>query len=324
MIKAALYKLTLFYVVIIMFISLTLSYVLYSFSHSELQEDYRRSYANSQAASDYSQLYANKSRQLIIIFIYFNLFILLSSIAISYLLANKTFQPIDRNQRAQARFIAQASHELRTPITAMKLDSESILQSPNKTYADLEKTLRSNLKDLSKLEQLSKHLLDMAKYQTSSVNNLAVFDMNKLIKKSIEQIKRSHRQYSQVIIYKGETALVNCDELAIELVMTILLDNAYKYSYQKSSVEVNLTVQAKRLRVDVKSYGPVIDNRDLKRIFEPFYRSTKLNDQTINGYGLGLSLAKQIISRHKGNIDLLVNKELSLSDFYFELPIFLI
>jgi len=325
MIKSAVLKLSIYYVIIIMFISLTLSSILYSFSYAELKEDYSRSRStalNLHSARDLTlstNYFTHKSRQLLLIYVYFNLAILVVSFAISYLLASKTLKPLERNHQAQNRFIAQASHELRNPIAAMKVDTESILQSPNRTYEDLELTLKSNLQDLARLEKLSQHLLNLAKYQVVTKAIFQSHDIDKIIKDSIEQIKRSHINVRREIIYRGGKMKVQCDPTALELVLSIMIDNAIKYSYDKTAIEIKLIHTKGFIRLSVRNYGPLIAEKDIKYIFEPFYRVYDFKDN-INGYGLGLSIAKQIMTMHDGKLEVAVNRERNFNEFYIELP----
>jgi len=328
MLKTHLIRLTIWYVIIVTLLSLSLSSFLFVFSYGELKENYHSQITHSITKNgkptnpDLSlstNQFNDQVNRLAISFIDFNLIVIITAGAISYFLAKRHIRPLEQANQAQQRFLAQASHELRTPITAMKLDTESIILSNNKTNQQLLKTFKSNLKDLSRLENLTTHLLEIAKYKSLEINHYSEVDLDRLIDLTLKQIKRSHSKSlkNKKIVCSLARVKLNCDKVAIELVVSILLDNAIKYSFPKSEINLSLTRQDQIACLSVSNFGPTINDQDIKHIFEPFYRPNRPND--VAGYGLGLSIAQQIIAMHKGKISYRAYQAAKLNQFQVEL-----
>lgn len=312
MFKSALIKLTLWYVVLLMTFSLAFSVVMYHFSINELNEGLDKQYKALTVTEQHNDVGINIPRkessepaeQLLVVFIYFNLIVFICSTIISYFLAKKTLRPIEKAHQSQLRFTAHASHELRTPLAAIRADTESVLMDSNSDKDILAKTLRANLRDVQKLEKLTSHLLELAKYQSTERAVKETVDISRIIEQSLAQIRRTKTGRSRKIEYKKIKVLVNGDPIALQLLISILIDNAIKYSYKNSIIKVAIKQQAKTLEIYITNQGKGIDDETLPLVFEPFYRAHGSINNSSNGYGLGLSLAKQIVELHLGSISL--------------------
>jgi signal transduction histidine kinase len=217
-------------------------------------------------------------------------------------LAKRTLKPIERDHLAQVRFVAHASHELRTPLAAIKADTESVLMEANSDQKLLVKTLRANLRDVKKLEQLTSHLLEVAKYQTVKQVSRESFDISKIIQQSVTQAKRTKIGKTRKIVYKKINVFIKGDPLAIQLLISTLLDNAIKYSPKTSTIEIELIPQDKFIAITIINSGQGINVKELPYVFEPFYRPKESIKNSLSGYGLGLTLAKQIVALHHGSL----------------------
>jgi len=314
MFKSAILKFTLWYVALIMLLSLAFSLVLYHFSIGELQEGLHKQYSeltkDDHDQDDYIKAtnleYNQRADHLRLVFIDFNLVVLLSATGVSYFLAKRTLNPIIKSHQAQVRFTAQASHELRTPLTAMRADTESVLLSNSTDTVLLRKTLKANLVDLDRLDKLSSHLLEVAKYRSLSPIKKETFDLNEIVSQVIHQAQRLKQNKDRRIIFKGPKIDIVGDPISIELVVSTVLDNALKYSNPLSEIKINLSLDSNNKAVLVIiNDGPGIDPKELSFIFEPFYRSSLIAAKSNNsnkGYGLGLTLAKEIVEHHRGKI----------------------
>lgn len=233
-----------------------------------------------------------------------NLVILLGAGFLSYYLAVRTLRPIEEANESQSRFTADASHELRTPITAMQSEIEVALMNPDLTSEEAKKILESNLEELSKLTALTAGLLKLAqsKYGTSITTKTNV---SKLLVQAINQVKLSASDKKIEIKQNIAKDLeVYGDESGLTEALAIVLDNAIKYSPKKSIINANAFLDGKKVTIEIIDRGMGIDKKDQKYIFDRFYRADTARSKTNNqqGYGIGLSIAKRIVEAHKGSI----------------------
>lgn len=238
-----------------------------------------------------------------------NLLILVLAGLASFILAKMTLKPIEEMFDLQNRFTADASHELRTPLAAMKLEIEVALRDKKLNTLESKKVLKSNLEEIEKLEKLSNGLLELAQYQAGQIKpefvNLAT---KLLVAEAIERVKNVAEKKKIKIMTKIEAKNIYGDQNSLVQLMTIFLDNAIKYSKNESSVHINVREQDKYTVIKIKDKGIGIMAMDLPHIFDRFYRADQSRSKEKNeGYGLGLSIAKQIVGMHKG----LVNVESS-------------
>lgn len=312
MFKSALAKLTLVYVVLAMALSLVFSFVFFHFATHELDEGLRNQLkiinmnvhdgdnSNNVSGAELHRRADNLKRDLI----YFNLVVLVGTLIVGYLLAKRTLRPIEAAHAIQERFIAEASHELRTPLTAMKADTESILMEQGATAGQLRTALQENLQDMERLEKLSTHLLSMARYKSKKNLVNEPIDLQLVIKETVAQAKRQYRSKPMVITTDLQPTTIIADPLAIQQLLLIVIDNALKYSPANATIKVSQKVEANQISLAVADNGVGIPESDLPHIFKHFYRSsqTKSSDSA-SGYGLGLPLAKDIVSLYGGTIE---------------------
>jgi signal transduction histidine kinase len=268
--------------------------------------------------------------------IYFNLLVLLLSSGASYLLARKTLEPIKEAMDAQNRFTADASHELRTPLTAMRTEIEVSLRDKKLDLIDAKKLLQSNLEETGKLESLSNALLKIAKYEDDSRASFSKVSAEEVLieayekveclanKKSIEfetnyysssETRSSQLSASNNIFVKG-------DRQSLVELFVILLDNAIKYSPNKSKISLKVEKEKNKVFVRIRDHGMGIKACDLPHIFNRFYRAdTSRSKEKVDGYGLGLSIAKRIVEFHNGTITV-ASKPGKGSEFVIKLKAF--
>ena len=211
---------------------------------------------------------------------------------------------LDRLESAflsQKNFIANASHELRTPITAITGEIEVALMQP-RTPDDYVKVLRSLLDDTRNLGSLSTQLLLLA--QTSSVNHQPLFQpvrIDEILWEAKGDLTRANKGYN--IHFKfdidlnDEALMLRCDEQLVKIVFVNLLDNGCKYSSDRTVV-VTLSSTPGALLIDFVNNGADIPPGEKEKIFSPFIRGTNVGNT--RGHGIGLSLASQIMKLHGG------------------------
>ena len=242
------------------------------------------------------------------------------------LMAQKLVRQIEQLRRygeQQRNFTANASHELRTPVTAIKLAAETLLDFPELPAETKMRQLAQIYQNTNRLEALTQDLLLLAK-SDAAVENFPKqnFDCAALIRACAERAATEHgpRNLTLSAVVLQPLTLFSSPTLC-EIIFHNLIDNAYKYSGASSS-SVNITAASSPdwLRVVVANSGSTISTNDQAHIFERFYRAEKPLAGKFKGSGIGLALVKQIIDLLGGKIS--VNcPEAGGVEFVVELPV---
>jgi signal transduction histidine kinase len=217
-------------------------------------------------------------------------------------------------------FISIASHELKTPVTSLKVYAEMLLRQFSKK-GDVQTTdyLSKIIKQIDKLTMLIQDLLNVARIQSNQLTfRIEKFDLNIMVKEIIDntqQIAVKHK-----IILKGNIdKKVWGDRDRISQVLINLLTNAMKYSPKANTIIVTLMDNKSGATVSVKDFGIGISRTHQRKIFGRFYRINDTNEQTFPGLGIGLYISQTIVKRHGGEIVIKSTKGKG-SVFQFSLP----
>jgi two-component system sensor histidine kinase CiaH len=308
-VKSAVFKLTLYYLAIIVGLSIGFSSFLYEISNNALGRSLRSpGFDNfSLFVPNYEQFRQGRLDEargnLLFNLIVFNLFVLLAGGFLSYALAQRTLAPIDEALESQSRFTADASHELRTPLTAMQTEIEVALRRKDLSAPQAKKLLQSNLEEVSKLRSLSENLLKLASNGDQGLS-LKVVSLEDISIDAVTSAVKAAQAKNIAIENNVQPVKVEADKAALSEVLNILLDNAIKYSPAKSTVTLASRQDNHNVILTVADQGRGIGKSDLPHIFERFYRSDHSRNKTqqTEGYGLGLSIAQRIIALHGGVI----------------------
>lgn len=217
-------------------------------------------------------------------------------------------------------FINIASHELKTPVTSLKMYTQIMHKQFQKTGNEALLAPLSKMNgQLQKLNLLIDDLLNISKIQLGKLEfHLELFDINALIHDIVESIQ--HNEIKHKITIEGTLKdHVYGDKDRIGQVITNLITNAVKYSPSAQLVTIILKEDKKHTTISIQDYGIGIDKPHLEKIFERFYRVTDPNEKTFPGLGIGLYISSQIIHRHSGTIDVTSTKGKG-STFSFTLP----
>lgn len=326
MFRSATLKLTAWYLVIIMTISLIFSVTIYQLNFREVNirlENLQHSLVTRKATlglsaiSPQDQLRLEQSEQaagqMILALVYINTLILLLGGLGSHFLARRTLEPIEKAHEAQSRFTSDASHELRTPLAAMKAELEVYLRDDKLTLSEAKELLESNLEEVEKLTQLSDVLLKMARLDYDKLEKSQI-DIVKLLPSVMKSFSRNKKRFD---ITTRKTAVVIGNEAAITELMNVLIDNSLKYSPNRSHISIRIFEKRMMIGFEIKNSGKRISEENLPYIFDRFYRadSSRTGSYT-NGYGLGLAIAKRITEIHHGYIQASSTEKETVFTFY--------
>lgn len=300
------------YLIIIMTMSIVFSAIFYSTAASELgrrPHNIPSSATNSylmQSGDDFQDYLSQRADEgrasLLAELIIINILMLGIGALISYLLAERTLKPIEENMEAQTQFVSDASHELRTPLTAIKTSNEVALRNKKLTLAEARELLDENVQDVTRLQDLTDSMLGLLKDDNKALLKQDV-DLQSAVSDAMNAVVP--QALAKRIIIEDSVAhiIVQGNPQSMTQLATILLDNAIKYSPEKSTISVTSTHSGRTANLVVRDEGIGMDEETISQIFTRFYRADKARTQQgTKGYGLGLAIAKKIVDAHGGKI----------------------
>lgn len=243
---------------------------------------------------------------------------------IGYLAAclNYMASEIARTEDDQKKFVANVSHDFRSPLTSIRGYLEAMLDGtiPPEMY---EKYLNIVLNETERLTKLTNSLLTLNNLNTKGMLlDKTDFDINQVIRNTAASFEGSclNKTIAIEVILLEEEMYVNADMEKIKQVLYNLLDNAIKFSHQNSIITIETSEKKNKLLVSVKDSGIGIPKDDLKLIWDRFYKSDLSRGKDKKGTGLGLSIVKEIINAHGENINVISTEGVG-SEFVFTLPL---
>jgi len=199
-------------------------------------------------------------------------------------------------------FVANASHELRTPITIIKGFAETLQDLPELPRDMVVDITEKIVRNCERMDGLVKNLLTLADLENLPESRFEECDLVALCE-TCRQLILSVYEKAQITIEKTEDPLlVAADPGILELAITNLLDNAAKYSNHPAEIALKLSQEAGTVSMTISDHGIGIPPADLEHIFERFYTVDKARSRRLGGAGLGLSIVRNIIERHHGTI----------------------
>ena len=212
---------------------------------------------------------------------------------------------IARSEDDQKKFVANVSHDFRSPLTSIRGFLEAMIDGtiPPELH---NKYLGIVLNETERLTKLTNSLLTLNNLNTKGLLlNKVHFDINQVIRNTAASFEGSCRQKNIKIelVLTGELLYVYADVDKIQQVLYNLIDNAIKFSHTDSTIKLETSEKRKRILVSVKDSGIGIPKEDLKMIWERFYKSDLSRGKDKKGTGLGLSITKEIINAHNENIN---------------------
>lgn len=220
----------------------------------------------------------------------------ISSLIISF---NNMLSRLENNFNEQKIFSAKAAHELKTPLTTMKTSLQVLQMDDNPSLDNYKESIEVTEKNIDRLISIVNNLFLM------SLENIELNDeinLKDVITKSISLLDKKLADKNIGIELNLDSLYISGNKELISSMISNILENAIKYNNDLGTIEVNLFKTNKLVNLEVIDNGKGIHEKDLDRIFEPFYRSEEIRD--IKGNGLGMTIVKSIIDNHQGQISI--------------------
>jgi two-component system sensor histidine kinase CiaH len=254
-----------------------------------------------------NQLSESLSRSRFVILTTMVSFWLISLLASIYL-SKWSQRPVLAAYEKQKSFVENASHELRTPLAILQNRLELLFRRPTASIIDESENISQSLAEVRNMRLLTTNLLNLAKRDDGLTVELS--DVDKSYFEHIFENYRllaenSDRQFNSFVTFEEKIKL---DESLIKQVLTILFDNAVKYSEPQTAISITVEKVGQLLTITTVDQGYGISDADKKQVFDRFYRVDKARTRQTGGFGLGLSLAKQIIDACGGRIEIQDNQ----------------
>lgn len=315
MFQNATLKLTVWYLIGIMTICLGFSAAIYHFANTALQNGLHNQSTrilNRYPGFDFEPILSpaddltTGSHRILRNLLYFNIAVLIAAGFFSHALARRTLSPIEQSHEQQKRFTADVSHQLRTPLTALKMSSEVALMEPKASKAELREALASNIEEANKLEQLVNNLLRLTKLEAAELQQqFTAVAADEVIAVACEAAATTAKLKDITLAQSTKPAMLRGDQGSLVQLVGILLDNAIKYSPPGSTVTIASEQAVGWYEVQINDHGSGIPRAALQHVFERFYRTDSARaDQDTHGFGLGLSIARLIADIHGATITL--------------------
>lgn len=221
------------------------------------------------------------------------------------LLANWMLAPVEKAWEQQHQFVADASHELKTPLSVILANTQILSQDAKSMSDEDARWVASTADEAKRMRSLVEELLELAR--TEEVGDAARRNIDVDLSDIVEG---EAMQFDALAFEKGCTIETNVNENLhvlgdpeeLERLAKTLIDNACKYAAKDSAIKVGLSKQGKDAYLDVTNFGTPIDAEDLPHVFDRFYRSDKARARETGGFGLGLAIARGIAESHGGKI----------------------
>lgn len=213
-------------------------------------------------------------------------------------------RPAEKAWKQQRQFVADASHELKTPLTVILANTGIVLAHPDEPVSAQSKWLEYAQEEARQMKGLVEDLLFLAKSDAARQEfHAAELDLSEVVQGCLlpfEPVAFEAGVQLEARVDPGLT--LTGDEAQLRRLIRILLDNGIKYAGGNGTVTLTLTRQQEKLRLSVHNTGAAIPPEHLPHLFERFYRADAARDRAQGGYGLGLAIAKAITEQHRGSI----------------------
>lgn len=213
-------------------------------------------------------------------------------------LARMAVEPVENSIEEQKRFIADASHELKTPLAVISANNEILLAKADR---DNRGWLNSSQEEIRNMKSVIDDMLTLAAGEAVGRLEKSPVDLTKLVERCALQFDAvAYEKSIKITTDIADGVIVKCDEKSVKRLIATLIDNAIKYEPSGGEVLITLAQSGLKAEFAVKNYGSVIAEEDIPHLFDRFYRADK--SRSTDGVGLGLAIAKNIADNHGGTL----------------------
>ncbi len=217
---------------------------------------------------------------------------------------NKMMSRMRILDESRQEFVSNVSHELKTPLTSVKVLADSLLMQEDVPVELYREFMEDITEEIERENKIINDLLSLVKMdKTSTSINIKTENINELVERILKRLQPIAQQSNVEVVFESfRPILAEVDEVKLTLAITNLVENAIKYNHEEGSVQVSLNADHKYFYVKVADTGMGIPEDSLDHIFERFYRVDKSHSREIGGTGLGLAIARNAIIMHRGAI----------------------
>lgn len=223
----------------------------------------------------------------------------------SLFLSRWALRPVERAWKQQQQFVADASHELKTPLTVIIANDSILMSQPEATVESQMQWIESTETEAHLMQGLVNDMLDLARPEDAErAVTCGRVDFSDVVESTVLQFESVAFEHGvQLDDSVAPDLFIEGDAARLQRMVSTLVDNACKYVDEKGTVRVTLERTGSTCQLRVNNTGPVVDSEDLPHLFDRFYRSDKARTRGKGGFGLGLSIAKSVVDDHKGTIE---------------------
>ena len=225
---------------------------------------------------------------------------ILISLIVAYFIAiyltKKALVPIETAWNNQAKFIQDASHELRTPISIISSKLEGMLKHPENTVNDEVETVADAMRETRRMKKIINDLLSLTKEDYISTMNFENIDIENIVYEIYRDYEEIAEMQDKEFIFKSEleNKMIVTDKNKLRQLVLIFVDNAFKYTNEYDGIFINLKEEDNNIKLSIKDTGIGIKEDEIKYVFDRFFRGDDVRSQDIDGSGIGLSIAKML------------------------------
>jgi signal transduction histidine kinase len=243
-------------------------------------------------------------RRLLITFALAAVIMLAATLGISLFFANRAINPLAEAWEKQKQFIADASHELKTPLSAIYANYDMVLMNQEETVASQAKWFTYMKAGMDRMSGLIRDLLDLARVESEArPPRRAAFDISEKLRGIMRAMEAAANEKGISVLEAMEPGiLLHSDAELVQRVFAVLYENAIQYTDANGQIEVTVKRVKKRVACTVKNTGKGIAPQDLPKVFDRFYRADAARSGQGGGYGLGLAIARQTIETLGGKL----------------------
>lgn len=225
-------------------------------------------------------------------------------LVISVFFSRWALRPVQRAWSQQQRFVADASHELKTPLTVILANTAILREHPERSIASQSQWIESTQTEAERMQELVCDMLDLAKPNHAPSRQHGPVDLTDLVEGVLLQFESVAFERHVALSAEIDRAVsVTGDATRLRRLTATLLDNACKYADEGGSIAVTLRQTVRHIELSVHNTGAAIAGEDLPHVFDRFYRADKARTRATGSYGLGLAIAREIAEEHGGAIE---------------------